>query len=102
MSALLADESCLRADQNASICAGKALQSTVASVNADRRILARHASFAVSRPVRKHMCLGQPSRVPGGSILAVREMAAMFAIIRRPYGCLLYGGYIRRAELGAG
>ena len=48
------------------------------------------------------MYLGQPSRVPGGSILAVREMAAMFPIIRRPYGCLLYGGYIRRAELGAG
>ena len=41
------------------------------------------------------MCLGQPSRVPGGSILAVREMAAMFPIIRRPYGCLLNYGSCR-------
>jgi hypothetical protein len=48
------------------------------------------------------MCLGQPSRVPGGSILAVREMAAMFPIIRRPLWLSAYGGYIRRAELGAG
>jgi hypothetical protein len=48
------------------------------------------------------MCLGQPSRVPGGSILAIREMGANVPVIRRPYGCLLNAGYIRRAELRAG
>jgi hypothetical protein len=49
------------------------------------------------------MCLGQPSRVPGGSIFAVREMEAMFPIIRRPYGCLLYGGIsgVRSWERGS-
>jgi hypothetical protein len=67
--------------------ATKASTDSVTDTQAD---LARRSSFALSPSVTKHMCLGQPSRVPGGPIPAVRKMGQMFPIIRRPCGCLLY------------
>jgi hypothetical protein len=49
--------------------------------------LACYASFTLSPCVSKHMCPGQPNRVPGGSILALRKIGGSSAAL---YGCLLY------------